>query len=400
MGLCLAGLAPVAAADGLDAFKHAASAGTPNLDARLRYEGVDQDNALTNAHALTLRSRLGYTTGKWNGLDAQLEYEGTVYIGDELYNNNRPGGKTGYSVVADPAGSELNQAWVRYAGIPGVVLKLGRQRMVFDNARFVGNVGWRQNEQTYEGALITTTLVPRTTISYAFISDVNTPVFLDWRMHAHLANVAFAPLPALTVTAYGYLLDFNAQATTPPGSLNPPAREDTQTLGVRASGSVPLGAAKLGYALEYADQGDYADSAVGGPNYYLVEVSGGIPLITGKLAYEVLGGDGVNSFQTPLATLHAFQGWADQFLVTPRNGIRDLNATLTGTVARVALLARWHDFKSDEGSIDYGTEVDLQATWPVNDRLSVGAKYADFNAATTPPFVDTRKSWAWAEYRF
>ena len=30
------------------------------------------------------------------------------------------------------------------------------------------------------------------------------------------------------------------------------------------------------------------------------------------------------SFQTLLATLHKFQGWADKFLTTPPNGIRDL----------------------------------------------------------------------------
>ena len=42
--------------------------------------------------------------------------------------------------------------------------------------------------------------------------------------------------------------------------------------------------------------------------------------------YEVLGADdgaALTSFQTPLATLHKFQGWADKFLTTPPNGIRE-----------------------------------------------------------------------------
>ena len=45
------------------------------------------------------------------------------------------------------------------------------------------------------------------------------------------------------------------------------------------------------------------------------------------VGWEVLGGDDSTvlneAFQTPLATLHAFQGWADVFLSTPAAGIDD-----------------------------------------------------------------------------
>src|SRR5690606_40934454 len=73
------------------------------------------------------------------------------------------------------------------------------------------------------------------------------------------------------------------------------------------------------YAAEYAGQRDLA----GNPwrldsRYVLAELgyglAGGTVL---KAGYESLGGgegEGNRAFQTPLATRHAFQGWADVFL--------------------------------------------------------------------------------------
>jgi len=46
--------------------------------------------------------------------------------------------------------------------------------------------------------------------------------------------------------------------------------------------------------------------------------------LTGLVGYEVLEGNGAIGFATPLATLHAFNGWADMFLTTPANGLKDL----------------------------------------------------------------------------
>jgi hypothetical protein len=368
----------------------AVSGGVPNLDLRLRYENVGQDNALEAADAVTARLRLGYTTGKWNQLDAMAEYEGVIYLFDEQYNSTR-NGKTDLSVVGDPKGSELNQAWIRYSGIPGTTLKFGRSRLNLDNARFVGNVGWRQNEQTFDGTFLTNRLIPKTTLNYAFLTDVNNVAFAGFRLHGHLINVAYAPAPWLTLVAYDYLLDFEQ---------NGPVRADTQTPGLRASGAVSAGPGKISYAVEYARQFDYQDApdAVKA-SYYLAELGYGIPLVAGKLGYEVLGSnDGVYGFQTPLATLHAFQGWADQFLNTPNTGIRDAYTQLSGTVAKFSWLARYHRFKADEGGAHYGNELDVQSTYPINDALTVGAKFADYVADTFS--VRTRKTWAWVEYKF
>ena len=40
-------------------------------------------------------------------------------------------------------------------GIPDTVIKGGRQVIQFDDQRFIGNVGWRQLQQTFDSVLIT-----------------------------------------------------------------------------------------------------------------------------------------------------------------------------------------------------------------------------------------------------
>ena len=51
------------------------SIGSAQLNVNLRYESVDQDNALREADALTLRTRFTYTFNESNGFSGQLEFE-------------------------------------------------------------------------------------------------------------------------------------------------------------------------------------------------------------------------------------------------------------------------------------------------------------------------------------
>lgn len=391
--------------------------GTPNLDLRLRYESVDQENLPDEADAITVRARLGYTTGKWNDIDGQIEFEGVHELEDHFNstdNSTAVNRRTKYPIVADPEVDEINQAWIRWSGLPGTSLKLGRQRMVFDNHRILGNVGWRQDEQTYDAVSLNSTLIPRTVLDYGYLTSVNAFRFFDFDptaavqlddkmdVKAHYLHAAVTAIDKkLIVTPYALLLDFDG---IPAPAL---ARQDSKTLGLRLTGALPMDKFTLSYALEYADQQDYKDAPrTVDADYTLAEAGLAYGPVKGMLSYEVLGGDGVYSFQTPLATLHAFQGWADLFLVTPATGLQDMYATLTATVARLAMTAVYHDYQSDQGSADFGTELDLMATYPVIDSLIVGAKYAAYNADEFPvagaparPF-DTDKLWVWLEYKF
>ena len=384
-------------AEGLDVLRYAISGGTPALDARLRWEQVDQTNALKTADAFTVRGRLGYTTGKWNDLDAMLEYEGVSSLFAQEYNSTR-NGRTAYSVVADPSGEELNQAWVRYAGLPlKTTAKFGRQKLVFDNARFIGNVGWRMNEQTYDAAFLTNSFLPKTVINAGHISNANSFLTgVNMPMQGDVLHIANTALPWATISAYGYFLDFDTSTAL---------RQDTQTIGLRVSGTVPVQKLKLGYALEYAQQSDYADApAIVDADYLLAEGQVTLPDVAVlkapalKVGYEVLGGDGKYGFQTPLATLHAFQGWADLFLNTPANGIQDSYAAASATVEKISAQVVWHDYRSDSGGRHYGSEWNAYFTRPVIENFVAGVKYADYNAKEFA--VNTRKVWVSLDYKF
>jgi hypothetical protein len=136
-----------------------------------------------------------------------------------------------------------------------------------------------------------------------------------------------------------------------------------------------------------ADYGHFKVTGHAGP----VDVTAG---------YESLGGSKTNggAFSTPLATLHAFNGWADKFLNTPPTGLEDTYVSVGGKVVGTKLLAVYHDFRSEASSADYGHEIDLAATRPIDDDSSWGAKYANYKADDFA--TDTSKFWLWYETRF
>lgn len=388
----VAGLPFASHADSLETLPYAFSGGTPSLDLRLRYENVDQQNGLRNAYATTLRGRLGYDTGKWNDFDLYGEYEGTTAFFNQDYNSTT-NGKTNQSVIADPQDTRLNQAFLRYSGLPKTVVKLGRQRLILDNARFVGNVGWRDAEQTYDGYnLVTSWFAPKSTLNYTYISNVNNVFYTDFALRGHLINANYKFAPWLSLTGYAYLLDFKQNVAT---------RRDTRTFGTRATGSLPLGDFTLSYTGEFARQLRYADSPQNvGASYYFVEPVVSWKMLTAKAGYEILGAnsDGSYGFQTPLATLHLFQGYADRFLNTPNTGIRDLYFYGSAKVEQFTLAARYHDFHADDGGAKYGTEVDAIVSRPIVKNLSGLVKYATYHHDTFG--VETKILWAELDYAF
>ena len=179
----------------------ALTGGKPSLYMRYRFESVDQEGFARRAEASTLRTQLGYLTGDFHGFGAFLQFEDVHVIGRERYNSTA-NGLTQYPVVVDPKGNEINQAYLSYKGIPGTTLKYGRQVIIYDNQRFVGNVGWRQNEQTFDAFTVQNTSLPSTTISYAHISNVNRifgedhPTQSDLGMNSDLLNVAYSGFKA------------------------------------------------------------------------------------------------------------------------------------------------------------------------------------------------------------
>ena len=65
---------------------------------------------------------------------------------------------------------------------------------------------------------------------------------------------------------------------------------------------------------------------------------------------------------------------------------------MSGKVGPVKLTAVYHDFQAESSSEAFGTELDLLATWAVNDMFSTQLKYATFDADSVR-FNDVEKVW-------
>lgn len=366
----------------------------PIVDLRLRYETVGQDSAANDAEALTARLRAGFEVAK-DGFSFLAEAEGTLGIVND-YNDTIPGnGLEPYPVVADAENIELNRLQVGYKK-GGYSLTVGRQRIILDNARFVGNVGWRQNEQTFDAvrgqAKIGPVALDATySNSQRTIFGVDSPnEFFDGDLVLLNAGVDLKPVK---VKAFSYLIDYDTRLAF-----------SSQTYGVLASASVPLGPVKLDVKASYANQSDYgANPTDYSADYINLELGTGIAGFSLKGGYEELDTDGgVASFQTPLATLHAFNGWADVFLTTPAAGLRDYYVSL-GKGFKIPSLpglkagVTYHKFESDIGGLDYGTEWDASIGFKVGP-IGMLVKYANYDAEDFG--TDTEKFWLQAAYSF
>ena len=374
-----------ASADFLDEAVEAIRKGEVKLNFRYRFEHVDQDSFTRDANASTLRSRISYKTANFHGWTALVEADQLSSLGPERFNSTE-NGRTDFPVVADPEGFDLNQALLRYK-TDKVTATIGRQRINHADQRFIGGVAWRQNEQTYDGVRLQAKANARVSLDYAYVANVNR-IFGpgdgaqpgDWQGDSHIFRAEFIAAEKQKFSVFAYLLDFEND-NGPPNS--------TQTYGLTYNG----GFGPVSVDATIATQSDYENSPLNySAEFFSVAAAYSFKPIKLSVGYDVLGSDnGIAGFRTPLATLHKFQGFADLFLGTPAAGIEDFYVGLAGKAGPVKLAATWHDFQSEEGSIDYGTEINLVATWPVTKRVTLQAKFADYNADDFA--VDTTRFW-------
>ena len=384
-----------------DAIADALTSGKVYGDFRLRYEHVDQDNDLKDADGLTLRSRLGYQTGEVSGFSALVEFEDSRTVaGVDDYNDKTSGNNTEYSVIADPETTEVDQGYLQYTG-HGLTSKLGRQVIKYDNVRFVGDVGWRQDRQTFDAISFDYTPLENLAFKYAYLDQRNR-IFAekkDLDSKDHLINASYQTQIG-KIVGYGYLLEEDE-----PGELA------YDTYGLSFTGAANLiDSLSLLYHAEYASQEKTQD---GTPDYdadYLFFEAGlGVAGITARLGYEMQGSDdGDYGFATPLATLHKFNGWTDQFLTTPDEGLVDIYAAVNGELWGGKWTVAYHDFsaaKDSHISDDFGDEINISYARDFGEHYYVGIKYATYSAddpanAGATTYADTDKFWVWGGVKF
>ncbi|MCY4343765.1 MAG: hypothetical protein OXE83_09370 [Gammaproteobacteria bacterium] len=401
IGLVCALASPVQAADA-----PAWTQGDWDLNLRYRFEHAD-DTLNRKAKASTVRAGLIYRSAEVNGFSALAEVEHVSTIGGETYNDGGTNGKTQYAVIADPEGTEINQAYVQFTGLPNTTLRYGRQEIFHRKTpfhRFIGTVLFRQNHQSMDGFRVQSSPIENLAFDGGYIHNVNRifgedndlPNRSDHDLDGLLARLEYTGIEGMTIEGYFYDLDFtNALALS------------TQTFGAKVWGDIPMGEGWVAhYAAERSQQNDTGDNPHdlslaywGGSVGLTIEQWNGI---TAKLNHERMEGDGTMAFQFPLATLHAHQGWADKFLSTPAAGLRDTYVTVQGRAGPVGLLFAWRSFEAEMGGFDYGWEWNFQATAKPTERLSVGFKVADYHADGNPLNTgatarDTTKFWAWMQ---
>jgi hypothetical protein len=414
----------ITTANAEDTFWEALKGGKFDFSARWRYEHVDDNIAADQANAATIRTTLGYTTGIFHGFGARLLVQDVRDTGLDDFNDltGRPSAKTNFAVVADPSETDFLEAYLSYAGVPNTTAKLGRQIITYRDAphhRYMGTVLWRQNWQNHDSFTVENKSLPDTIIRYAYSWNVNR-IFTDesigtganaanFDSDSHFVNIQYGGLPYGKFEGYAYLLDFENSLVN-----------STETYGLRFNGGYPVAeTAKIIYTAEYAIQDDYGDNPANvDEDYFLGEIGASFKLgklidsVMVKFSYELLEGNGSTSFLTPLATGHAFQGWTDRFLATPKDGIEDYYLTMMATVLGAKIIAEYHDINSDNLDYDYGDELDLFIEKTFLENYTVGAKWGVYDAdrninnvtRNAGSFVgvanDVSKIWVWGQIKF
>ncbi|ADR34044.1 hypothetical protein Sulku_1382 [Sulfuricurvum kujiense DSM 16994] len=382
-----------------------------NGEIRPRYETVDDESTASGsaANAMTVRAVLGLEAQLLGieGLSGKVEGTTVQSIGGEHYysvTNSRS--STAYDTIADPQQSRITQAYLHYK-LNKTTAKVGRQIINIDNQRFVGSVDWRQMPQVFDAALISDNTIDALTLTGAYVwgRDLainNNPTS---KTNSIILNGSYKVSDMLKITAYDYMIS-----------------SASDTVGIALTGTLPFANAKVAYRAEYASQGDASrdtDNLPANQNvqadayYYNLDLKADMNGFFAGAGYEFLSGttttDGKTKFQTPLATLHAFNGWADKFLATPTGGLKDTSVTLGYSAAGLGkAMVVYHDFATDVemgGKSDLGNEWDLLYTnaIPGVKGLNALVKAAFYNAGDVNPtttYADTDKIWLQLDYKF
>lgn len=414
-------------------FTESLMSGKASVNERLRYEHVDDEAFEGKAEAMTIRSRVGYQTAPFAGFSALIEFEDIRALGgmDDYQVPPPPAAPaTGSAIIADPEQTELNRAQLRYSGVEKLDLILGRQRLMFDNQRFIGTVGFRQDEQTFDAFSAAYTGLPGWNFTYAYVDRVKgiTDSF-NADVSDALLNLSYSGFSFGKIIAYSYKLKNQEENQL---LINPALRyASNETVGMRFDGAYALSKPlKVLYRAEYAEQEvDLTTGMSFDTEYTLLE--GGLGWSFGEGAYgltailgmESLGADdsqrvgntdaGLYAFQTPYATKHAFNGWVDQFLATPSQGLVDTYLSVGFDLNSYAtkILLTYRTFESDVDAaalgdtLDLGEETNIQIIKVLSPQWTVGAKYGDYTQAGDADVAvsgkrNSDKVWAWVELNF
>ena len=375
--------------------------GKINFNIRWRFEHVEQEGKET-ANGDPIRLRLGYLTPAWSEFQAFAEFEGNTPVFFDDYNSTL-NGKNQFAVISDPAAAELNQGWIAFSGIPDTIVKAGRQEIIYNNQRFFSNAPWRQLGKTFDAIGLVNRSIGNTDLKFAFIWNVKNIDSKDVSMRSPILNLGYTFPNVGKLTTYGYWLDYMDLYNSGPF----PFAFSTQTYGIRFNGAKPVtNNLEALYTAEYAFQADFKSNPKEYTANYFHLIAGirvpgagaAFSNVMGKIGCEYLGSDNGVGFQAPLGTKHPFQGWADQFSTTPKDGVKDLYADLSTSLFGAKIEVCYHQFNAAAGGANYGHEIDASISKQFAGHYTLLAAYADYLAKDFK--TDTTKFWLQLEVSF
>lgn len=352
----------------------------PYLNGRLRYEWADVQG-YEDSYVVSLRNHFGVETGELAGFSflAEGEYNWVLSPSDKY--NAFPGTGSSRSLIADPDNIQLNRLQANYTGFDSS-LTVGRQAIIIDDQRFVGTVSWRQNDQTFDAIVLQNQSIEDLKLTYGYIDQVNrifgelapSDSLTRFESDSHIIHVEYAGWEVGKIRGFGYLLDLGDDSGLA-------SKWSTNTYGLEIQGAKDI--SDSGVSCTYLLTAAYQENAGSNPvdyqtGYYRTEIGLKKEKLNGGVGFELLNSDdGRASFQTPLATLHKFNGFADAFLTTPTNGLHDYYAWVGGVCPlKINHKLALHYFTTDEGGDALGWELDYVAKRKITKNFSVLLKLA------------------------
>ncbi|MEO1152147.1 MAG: hypothetical protein AAFW83_14335 [Pseudomonadota bacterium] len=351
---------------------------------QIRYEFARQDDRTLPAHGITVGIRTGIEATIKPWLFAVVEGETVFALVDQF--DDTTGNAPARPVIADPNTLKLNRAHLQARLSDETFLTVGRHRLSIDDQRFIGPAAFRQNQQTYDGVHLAKRARSGTTVQAGYFNRVNRPLGENnpngtFRGDSYYLNTNI-DTPLGRFGGFYYALDLE---TGPPAARN--THFSSKTIGGRFDGRWHRDTIGLDVEASYARQSDFADNPLDfATDYWLLGSRLFLDKVRLGLRAEFLGADNGEAFQTPLANRHKFQGAADLFIVTPKTGVRDLEASASYVAGRVGPFTKTnafialHRFNAGDGTnIRLGNEIDIGIRSVFNG-VRLSAVYARYKA--------------------
>jgi len=374
---------------------------TPILNSRLRY-GYANFGApgVSAANLLSLRNRFGFQTDSIAGFKFLAEGEHTWVLTKTSNYRAFPGAApANKALIADPDSIDLNRLQVAYtADTIDTTITVGRQHIKFDDGRFFGLVGWRQNDQTFDAVILQNQSIQDLTFTYGYFNQVNrifgnnAPVvpLERWNGDSHIFRTEYTGIENNTLRSFAYLLNFANSAVN-----------STDTYGMELEGHTIINDNDpLKYLFTAAMQEDAGANPVNYQEYYL---RGQLGIHREECNYGIglerfTSDTGAGRFRMPLGTNHKFNGYADAFLITPVGGLMDYYSWVGAKACGFTHTVTLHHFASDRGNNSLGWEVDYVAARKLNDRTRLLLKVAYLDGAG--PQQDITRTTLQLDYSF